>query len=272
MLTKRHLLTHLISCIASLPTPPAPGSNPLRSFTADKDTKNLFYTLHVLFPQDLLSALDLLDRGQVQRLLLASPLATAPIGDGHDPAQHPPPAPGPQQHRSERSLYLVSSSLSTQKSNCHPNRQGRHGHGSTFASSSIASRLQDDAHEDDDGGNEGLDEAARHHLVRVETWSCSCPGFAFSLFPAWGHGGRDGGDHDHGSSDLGMGDEDVGRGRSQGKEWVAGGFLRGEQTPMCKHLMASLLVERCQNLFGGFAKERELSVDEWVGWEAGYGG
>lgn len=49
-------------------------------------------------------------------------------------------------------------------------------------------------------------------------------------------------------------------------------LLRGGETPMCKHLLACLLVERCEGLFGGFVREREVGVEEWIGWEAGWGG
>lgn len=61
---------------------------------------------------------------------------------------------------------------------------------------------------------------------------------------------------------------------SGGKEkeaWLFGGLGRGRTAPVCKHLLACVLVERVA-LFGGMAEERDISAEELAGWAAGWGG
>ncbi|KAF4554044.1 Hypothetical protein D9617_5g069200 [Elsinoe fawcettii] len=346
MLAKRHLLTTLINSLAAVPAPDAPASNPLKLFATSPEIKNIFFTLHVLFPDELLSALDLLDRGMVHRLVLSIP-STDEQPDTHTNS-------GSTQHQNalnqqsisqykaneKQKNYFVSSTLSRSSSNpyshnqAHANRHAYHQSQSQRAShtqprrstqpTSIASRLYDDPDPDDE--NTGLDEAARYHHVRLEAWSCGCPAFVFALFPTTGAtaataatppapahasdtaqerqgGGEwtaqtvdkqgDGTGRAHGQSKAqgrremasageggasdrhGFGDDSAsGEAPSIDRRptWRAGGRLRGEQVPMCKHLLACLLVERCRNLFGSFVREREVGFEEWVGWEAGWGG
>jgi len=46
----------------------------------------------------------------------------------------------------------------------------------------------------------------------------------------------------------------------------------GEGVPMCKHLLACVLVERC-SVFGRYGvEEKEVTVEELAGWGAGWGG
>ncbi|KAI5239879.1 hypothetical protein E4T42_08563 [Aureobasidium subglaciale] len=76
----RAFITSLITSLQTKPpSPTTPPSNPLKQATpADR---SILLTLHVLYPNELLSALDLLDRELVVRLL--------PITQAKDP----PPAP-----------------------------------------------------------------------------------------------------------------------------------------------------------------------------------
>jgi len=54
--------------------------------------------------------------------------------------------------------------------------------------------------------------------------------------------------------------------------WEFGGLSRGAgAAPVCKHLLACVLVERCE-VFAGCVDEREVSVEELAGWAAGWGG
>ena len=55
-------------------------------------------------------------------------------------------------------------------------------------------------------------------------------------------------------------------------EWIFGGLSLGDDMPpVCKHLLACVLAERCKGLFGGFVEERDVSVEEAAGWAAGWG-
>jgi hypothetical protein len=58
------------------------------------------------------------------------------------------------------------------------------------------------------------------------------------------------------------------------KEWTVGGLSLGKtKVPMCKHLLACVLVERT-DLFAGHVKikgKEQVSVEELAGWAAGWG-
>ncbi|EME47933.1 hypothetical protein DOTSEDRAFT_123382 [Dothistroma septosporum NZE10] len=90
-------------------------------------------------------------------------------------------------------------------------------------------------------------EHINHYEVRLDAWSCSCPAFTFAAFPAVG--------------------KDV---AGNGGDCVVGGLTRGSDMPVCKHLLACVLVEHCET-FKHFAVAREASIEEMAGWAAGWG-
>lgn len=76
--THRHLLTTLINTLSSTSSPPSttePPTNPLHGLS-----QNHILTLHVLFPNLLLPAFDLLDRRLVTRLTLANESDRGDVG------------------------------------------------------------------------------------------------------------------------------------------------------------------------------------------------
>lgn len=99
----------------------------------------------------------------------------------------------------------------------------------------------------------------------MRSWNCTCPAFAFAAFPPInGSGDEDGGGEEDGWDG----------GDSRDGEGVLGGLMTGkgrEVLPMCKHLLACVLVERIEAL-GGYVEEREGSLEEVAGWAAGWGG
>lgn len=95
------------------------------------------------------------------------------------------------------------------------------------------------------------------YQVRLRAWNCSCPAFAFAAFPA-AH--TEPTHHPTKTSE-----------RKEGA-WSFGGVSLGQDMPpVCKHLLACVLVERCEGLFGRFVVEREVCVAEAVGWAVGWG-
>jgi hypothetical protein len=177
--------------------PQAASQNPLKH--APPQLKSIFLTLHVLFPNELLPALDVLDRNLVTHLR---------VKDG------------------DAEVYLVRSAQQ-------PTYHRREDPGSTC------------------------------YEVRLKAWNCSCPAFAFSAFP----------------SEEGEQDENGGlaTAREEGGEgaWRFGGLSLESQmgaVPVCKHLLACVLVERCPELFVGGVEVREVSKEEFAGWCAGWGG
>lgn len=213
----RHLVATLVSSISKADSSTAttvPTANPLKD--ASPETQKALLTLHVLFPNDLLPALDLLDRSLVTRFTLAH------HPDLYDHHQQSETA---EAVRRESAIYHVRSAQPPSR-----NRSAlSHQHTTSYE-------------------------------VRLNSWSCSCPAFAFAAFPADSASSSPSSpplpDHSFSGQDT--------------ADWTFGGLTRGNDMPVCKHLLACVLVERCQ-MFGSFAEEREVSVEELAGWAAGWG-
>ena len=130
--------------------------------------------------------------------------------------------------------------------------------------------------------------------VRLRSWNCTCAAFAFGAFA--GEGEDEG--LDFRRVGIGPWEEDDDRspireiynGLSLSqlwedkdpevevfdvetglKAWKFGGLTRGEKVPMCKHLLACILVERVEDL-RQYVEERNVMREELAGWAAGWGG
>ena len=289
----RTLLTALVNALP--PQPANTTSNPLA--TLPQSSKNLLLTLHVLFPHELLPALDLLDRHLVTRFRIhtrasrsdvsAAPGSKATASTSTNTSTAPAPrATSPPEQRSSADA------------NASPN---------SHVSGLIRTAAQDAeiAGEADAEGVAGEEDAAppprgavprnpelacgsapvgagsyvyyvrsaqrrtsrygtsidatSSYEVRLRAWNCSCPAFAFAAFPASVVGTE-------GEAVL---DEE--QERDTGAGWKFGGVgLGGGTPPVCKHLLACVLGEWCE-LFKGFIEERDVSVEEAAGWAAGWG-
>lgn len=97
----------------------------------------------------------------------------------------------------------------------------------------------------------GTFENINHYEVRLDAWSCSCPAFAFSAFPAQESSKTENSHPPDGT-------------------WLFGGLSRGSDLPVCKHILACTLVKHCEG-FEGFVEDREISREEFAGWAAGWG-
>ncbi|MCJ1467806.1 hypothetical protein MMC07_006431 [Pseudocyphellaria aurata] len=98
--------------------------------------------------------------------------------------------------------------------------------------------------------------------VRLQAWNCTCPAFAFAAF-----GPQD----EDAQVDSGNDDEDDGRKDVRMEDTFGGLALREREVPVCKHLLACLLVEMGGSL-GEFANQRVVGREEMAGWAAGWGG
>ncbi|KAF2711218.1 hypothetical protein K504DRAFT_245115 [Pleomassaria siparia CBS 279.74] len=239
----------------------ASASNTLQA--APESVKRQLLTLHVLFPNELLPALDLLDRRLVMRFRIRDHLDedtdeemldwNAPISEPaftssnapkeeEEEEEHTPQAPtttedAKEKDRDKDTVYYVRSAQQQQQ-------QQR---SSRFSASY---------------------DSTTTYEVRLLAWNCSCPAFAFAAFPAVysDPSTRDEGDEGGGKE----GRRGV-TGRGRNGEWCFGGLSLGSATPpVCKHLLACVLVERCR-LFGGLVEEKLVNVDEAAGWAAGWG-
>ncbi|KXT05934.1 hypothetical protein AC578_293 [Pseudocercospora eumusae] len=92
-----------------------------------------------------------------------------------------------------------------------------------------------------------------YYEVRLQAWSCSCPAFTFSAFPAAS---------DEKAPPANMNNEET---------WKFGGLTLDSDMPVCKHLLACVLAEKCQ-MFSHFVEERQITREEMAGWAAGWGG
>lgn len=69
-----------------------------------------------------------------------------------------------------------------------------------------------------------------------------------------------------------VGNESGGTGEKVEASWVFGGVSLGNgMPPVCKHLLACVLVKRCKGLFGACVEERDVGIEEAAGWAAGWG-
>jgi len=103
--------------------------------------------------------------------------------------------------------------------------------------------------------------------VRLQAWNCSCPAFAFAAFPATNNEASiplyNTPDETNGSRSIEEAKDAV---------WVFGGISLGDgMPPICKHLLACVLADKSSGLFGGFVQEKKVGVEEAAGWAAGWG-
>jgi hypothetical protein len=198
-------------------------------------------TLHVLYPNELLSALDLLDRDLVIQLIpLSKSQVPPPVSEPEQPKEQP------QDTDMEQDISAASTDQTNNIDKTRTEYENAVYYVRSAQQSTSNSRFRDPV------------ASSTHYEVRTSSWSCSCPAFVFSAFPARAsnHEGHEDGDA------VIEGKED--------QEWMVGGLSLGSDVPMCKHLLACVLVER-GGMFGSYVKTREVSVEELAGWAAGWG-
>jgi hypothetical protein len=104
--------------------------------------------------------------------------------------------------------------------------------------------------------------------VRLCAWNCSCPAFAFAAFPSGSTLNARSPPEEY---EAGCRKWDGRAGLEHDEGWNFGGMSTGASTPpVCKHLLACVLVEHCE-LFKGYVQERVVNTEEAAGWAAGWG-
>lgn len=222
-------------------------------------------TLHALFPNSFIPALDLLDRGFVIRLLTDHSInpfesditsaQTAPTDAGNSEAGSgaditaPPDtsdqhntAPRPHTTGLQRKVYYVQSQQ-------YPATRGRR----------ATSRLD-----------------IQHYEVRLQAWNCTCAAFVFAAFNTTNENSNslNSFNYDDNSelrySASGRGIEDpLPEGSIPAASW--GGFaLNEESVPVCKHLLACVLCEHW-DIAAEMVHDRAVGKAEAAGWAAGGG-
>ena len=232
----RAVLTDLLSQLRqAISLTDSSNSNPLQD--APSSAKNILLTFHVLYPNEFLSALDLLDRHLLTRVVVrsenpdqrresntAEPTTGSVTGMENNNVASMAVAGNQQPHRKKTPLYFVRSAQQPRK----------FGTGRTY------------------------DPLATHYEVRPTAWNCSCPALVFAAFPSGiGIGGST-------PSDLQEEGNDEGRSFGGLSNRSANGM-----PPACKHLLACVLAEQC-DVFKGFVEQKEISAEELAGWCAGW--
>ncbi|KAJ4348661.1 uncharacterized protein N0V89_010039 [Didymosphaeria variabile] len=254
----------------------ARNKNPLEG--AGSEAKKQMLALHVAFPNELLPALDLLDRSLVTRFHIRR--------DTQDQAE----GAAPQDIRGHVEARPAGTAGNNDNEHItagpHPHARPAHGLGRPASSDAEMREAPPPGVPDDEGRsmlhharNEALDtvyyvrsaqqrssrystsfDTLTSYEVRLRAWNCSCPAFAFSAFPPV-----------HPEPSVPMYEPGPGR-QAEGDEWSFGGAsLADGIPPVCKHLLACVLAERCEGLFGGCVEERVVGVEEAAGWAAGWG-
>ncbi|KAF2118673.1 hypothetical protein BDV96DRAFT_596522 [Lophiotrema nucula] len=303
--SSRTFVTHLIASIddpSANATPAASASYALTS--ASEEAKKQLLTLHVLFPNEFLPALDLLDRRLVTRFRIRRlPKEAAPQEDNdamtsshilrgaREPREvvqimntatgeisAPNSAIG-QTHPSD--VEMADSGVPGAEERTHIPR----------AAGQDADAAQQDVRMEEQGagdGSEGLDtvyyvrsaqqkssrfstsyESTTSYEVRLIAWNCSCPAFAFSAFPSMHFDLPP--NFEAQLPEVNNGQAGSDRMECGHSDWTFGGVSLGEaMPPVCKHLLACVLVEEC-SMFKGYAEEKEVDKEEAAGWAAGWG-
>lgn len=243
----------------SLPHSSEPSSNPFNA--APPNIKPLLITLHVLFPNELLSALDLLDRGSVTRLIFSTD-GSRPGGPENVPkSSHDGDMGSASEERNDaevdgrRELSGKSRTVHYVQSSHQPHTRSR------FASAS--SRAYDVF----------LARSRQSYEVRLKAWNCSCPAFAFASVECM----MDECDGLQGTVEGDVTESAEGNPRSSGcgkedEDQSFGGLLREKgDMPVCKHLLACFLAESWTEI-SAYVAEDVLGSEEMSGWAAGWGG
>jgi len=286
--SSRHFVTQLLDSLAAPPSIDQAAvnananTNPLNN-VSDATRKQLL-SLQVLFPNEFVPALDLLDRRLVTRFRICDGEELAARAAGTEQrdatiaqdvqmqdAQDAPPShhKGAQTKQPDTHAHAENTNESTAQDK--PSNQ------TTTTTAPKPPNLNTlyyvrSAQRRPSRFSTSYDTLATYQ-VRLLGWNCSCPAFAFAAFPA-GHTFTpipvdNPINPIHHPNPAKQSNDKV---KDEGMEWIFGGISLGDDMPpVCKHLLACVLAERCKGLFGGFVEERDVSVEEAAGWAAGWG-
>lgn len=247
---------HEVPTPASLTTPPNDTNSALHTLSPEETerARSLFLTLHVLFPHELLPALDLLDRGLVTRLTVL-PVGGGSTRRGDDDTEQSPGTSTAELTSNSTGwevYYIQSSSSSSTSSHAHPSRPARsharkHDAGTAF------------------------------YEVRLDSWNCSCPAFGVSAFQGLDVYHEDSGiDPTH--TPLSTAPLDLASRPRRKPDWQFGGTATWDpasstfsSVPSCKHILAAVLAKAAPRLFAHGVTDREVTRAELAGWGGGWG-
>ncbi|KAH7411679.1 hypothetical protein DE146DRAFT_627728 [Phaeosphaeria sp. MPI-PUGE-AT-0046c] len=267
--TTRNFIAQLLESLPSVASSTGENVNPLSA--APESAKNQLLTLQVLFPNEFLPALDLLDHGLVTRMSindgegkeLLEAVKDAGAGEeGRDVDAAGPSDANMQDRPDESTQQTPAASVRDPHDELHALDTSSHTAPSTSKDAIYYVRS---AQQRSSRYGSSYDTTTSYE-VRLRAWNCSCPAFAFAAFPAM-----------HPEPAMPMYDPrddapDERLADAAEPAWAFGGVSLGDAIPpVCKHLLACVLVEKCSGLFGSYVEQRVVSVEEAAGWAAGWG-
>ncbi len=207
--------------------------------------RSVFLALHVLFPHELLPALDILDRCLVTKLVVKPAsvqpkLASTTIDRNNSPVTVSAGDENSVTKESGYELFYVQSASATDKTTATKYR-------SRYSKISTTST---------------------YYEVRLDSWNCSCPAFSVSAFQSLNL-----------EPSLELGEQAGVVASVEGSEaepfrrWEFGGIktFKLGGVPSCKHILAAVLANAAPELFKNGFKERIVSKEEIVAWGSGWG-
>ncbi|GIJ84171.1 hypothetical protein Asppvi_003011 [Aspergillus pseudoviridinutans] len=200
--------------------------------------KSVMLTLHCFFPNEFLLALDILDRGLVRRFMLDDHVGQASASQPEETDTSATERP------QEAMFYVISTSTAAPTS---PSRAPR-------------TRVEQKGYE-----------------VRLHAWNCTCPTFTLNAFrnpgPAYSS------QFDGEAEDETLAEQSTVGGDPTCRYVFGGSLTRGSSRlapPVCKHLLACLLMVRCPEVFSSASRGQAgplfLACEELAAWCAGWGG
>ncbi|KIX99132.1 uncharacterized protein Z520_04708 [Fonsecaea multimorphosa CBS 102226] len=225
------------------------------SVSTRERARPVFLTLHMLFPHELLPALDLLDRGLVTKLVVKHSISgaddqeavlklrTSFPGEDHSVLEYSEVDTRVRQDNNGWELFYVQSSSAMDKQISKPRFHPR-------------------------GGNTSV--AIPLYEVHLDSWNCTCAAFSVNMFQCSSL------QHSQCSAEF---ENDVNvspTGNSRGKikdesEFGGTATIKFARVPSCKHLVAAFLAKSAPTLFTDSVKESTISREEAVAWGGGWG-
>ncbi len=287
--------------------PPAQNFSTLLSALPKENQESItrhLTTLHFLFPHELITALDLLDRALVTRMIIG-PLSRptndasevldrkphvdiqasldAPMGDL--PSANDVHVAGVESCRRPRQQNDPSN-LTTAKAGNEGETGNEVFYVQSASSQTTAAARQRRRHY--------TGTSSPSYEVRLAAWNCTCPAFALSAFNRITDLKSNGDDHDDqgplNTLTSGNDHHDAGFHHSPKPqtdlEWRFGGTLtrtlsppedkidpdrREASVPVCKHILAALLGKHIPGLFGSGVQPRTVTAEEGAAWAGGWG-
>lgn len=244
--------------------------NPLSQLPADvlAKVKPLLLTLHCLFPNELLLALDILDRDLITRY-------TVKPRDKR-PREETTHGPEYEEDGGEIEVYCGDDPREQQQQRYvdEDDYEGECFDSEIYFVLSSASKRRPGEEEDT-----RRQQQQNEYQVCLDAWNCTCPVFTLATFRDLDPEVDETRPRAEGDIELPMRNEPVDA-TTKRRNWVFGGCLT-QSTPctssplgccfmhdspsLCKHLLACTLVSQCPGLFGGKVRRCEIDPREYAG-------